>query len=267
MALTAEQKAKRDGKIGASFVPALMAGTTDRILNEWMRLVDHPDYAEEDFSGNWPVQLGNYLEPFALNWVEKKTGQVLTLRGDWCPHPELEYLGATLDAYRAAEKKVLDVKVMHAYRIIDDSKLYYAGQLVVQRSCISAQKAGLLIVHGGTEVQEHEISWDNEYEQQVFERIKWFWSRVDTLQPPSEIPAVKGNMPAIRVVDMSRSNTWCHEAGIWVANKEAASKFNGAAKNIKGLLDADVGKAFGAGIVATRNRAGAISIKEGHVNG
>lgn len=267
MALTAAQKALRENIVGASFVPMLMAAKEDAILNEWRRLVGDPDYVDEDLTDNWPVQFGNYMEPFMLDWHERRTGQVLTLKGMRCPHPELEYLAATLDAFRASDKTVIDAKTAHAYRILDDVRAYYVGQLVVQKSCVSALRAALLIVHGGTEPQEFEVIWDAAYEQQVWERIKWFWSRVETMQPPCQIPAIKGPVPAVRIVDFTRNNTWGNAAGIYIANKKAAGDFNDSVKTIKGLLEADVAKAHGHGIIASRNRAGAISIKEGFVNG
>ena len=63
--LTDEQWAKREGHIGASFVPWLMAGDEKRMVNEWMRLVDHPDYVRPDLSGEWAPSFGSYVEPFA----------------------------------------------------------------------------------------------------------------------------------------------------------------------------------------------------------
>lgn len=265
--LTAEQHAKRDGKIGASFIPMLMAAKPEEILNEWRRLVGDPDYVEPDFSDNWPVQFGSYVEPFALNWVEKKTGMPLTMRGVWCPHPELDYLGATLDAYRAAEKRVLDCKTCHAFRVLEDVQAYYTAQLVVQKSAVNAHNTSLLVVHGGLEAKELDVTWDADYERQVWERIKWFWGRVETLQPPCEIPPVKGAAAAVRIVDMTRNNKWANEAGIYLANKPAAKLFTAAEKAIKELIGADVAKAHGHGIIASRNKAGAISIKEGRFNG
>lgn len=258
--LTAEQAAKRRGKIGASFVPYLMAGSEDKIRSEWMRLVEHPDYVEEDFSTNWPVQFGSFIENFALDWHQMKTGQALTRRGEWIEHP-CGYVGCTLDAYREADRCVIDNKAPGRWRVLDDVLAFYPGQLVVQRACMQAERASLLIVHGGDEPTEYPISWDAEYEDEVWRRIGWFWACVENLQPPYKLPPAKSLVPAVRVVDMTGNNSWADFAQTWLGNKEAYAAFNVAAKGVKSLVEDDVAKAFGHGICATRSRAGALTIK------
>lgn len=260
--LTETQKQLRHGRIGASFVPALMAGDEPTMLREWMRLVEHPDYVEEDLGDNWAVQFGSYIEAFALDWHQRKTGRELTNRGGFVPHPTLPYLSCTLDAYRPDDATVIDCKAPGRWRVLDDVLTYYPGQLVVQKACMHAQNAALLIVHGGDEPTEYACDWTDEYESEVWTRLAWFWDRVNTLEPPCAIPAAKGSVKAVRTVDMSRSNTWATAAAQWINNKQAAGLFNRAAKDIKGLIQDDVARAYGAGIEATRNRAGALTIKE-----
>lgn len=260
--LTEEQRLRRYGKIGASFVPALMAGDSQRIGEEWMRLVDHPDYKEPDFSDDWLVQLGSYAEDFTLNWHARKTGQPLVHRGQWMDHPDLAYIGCTLDAYRAVDRMVLDCKWRIGFQPVDEARAYYCGQLVVQKACVKAHKAGLLIVHGGAEPREYEAEWSDDYERQVWERVAWFWGRVETLQAPCEIPGIKAPVPAIKEYDMAGNNEWGALADNWLTNKGAYECFNRAAKGLKEMVPADAARAFGHGITASRNKAGSLSIKE-----
>lgn len=261
--LTSEQHGRREGKLGASFIPALMAGDEARLLREWMRLVGHPDYQPEDLSHAWPVIVGTVLEAPALDYWEWKTGHALEKRGQWVPHHTLNYLGCTLDAFREHDKTVIDVKCPGIYRKLDDVLTYYAGQLVVQRSCTEADRAALLVVHGGAEPIEYEVSWPPEYETEMWLRIAWFWARVESLQPPCAIPEVKAPLPVVRVVDMTGSNAWAENAGIWLRTHNAATAFNIAAKDIKSLVEPDVAKAYGHGIVVNRARGGALTIREG----
>jgi predicted phage-related endonuclease len=260
--LTNEQRARRAGKVTASFIPSLMAGDERRMLSEWQRLVGHPDFTEEDLSANWAVAFGCFIEPVALDWHERKTGHALTLRGDWVQHSDHPWLGATLDAWREHDSSVIDCKAPGAYRNLDEVRSYYCSQVIVQRACLNADRAALLIVHGGAEPVEYEATWPESYEAEVWQRIHWFWGRVETLQPPCAIPAVKGPVPAIRTVDMQGNNSWASAAGEWLGHKAAAGRFNDSVKIIKSLLEPDVMKAFGHGISATRSRAGAVSIKE-----
>ena len=50
-------------------------------------------------------------------------------------------------------------------------------------------------------------------------------------------------------------------ASDWLTYRDGAKAFDKAEKALKSLIEPDVGKAFGAGVVATRNKAGAISIR------
>lgn len=261
--LTEEQHRARSGKMGASFIPALMAGDETRIAQEWMRLVDHPDYQPEDLSHTWPVIMGNLVETPALDHHEWKTGHPLTRRGEWAPHPELNYLGCTLDAWREADRTVIDCKWMGRRRPFDEARQYYTGQLVVQRGCTQANRSVLLIVYGGDEPAEYEASWDEAYEREVWERIAWFWSRVETLQPPVALPEVKAPVPAIREVCMDGNNAWGSAAGDWLANKNAAAVFEASKKALKALIEPDVARAYGHGVIATRSKGGAIGFRVG----
>lgn len=260
--LTEEQQRRRQGRVTASFVPYLMAGNEPKILNEWMRLVDHPDYEEEDLSDNWPVQFGSFVETFALDWHARRTGQPLVHRGEFLAHPELPHVGCTLDAYRREDRSVIDCKAPTKWRKLEDVLAYYPGQLVVQKACWKAQRAALLIVHGGDEPVEHELTWDPPYEKEVWTRIKWFWERVESLQVPCAIPAAQPAEPSVRIVDMTGNNEWGSFAATWLTHKDGAKLFNEAAKGLKGLIEADVAKAHGHGVVCSRSRAGALTIKE-----
>lgn len=260
MALTPEQQARRAGKVTASFIPALMAGNEQAMLREWQRIIEHPDYVEDDLSANWSVQLGIFAEPFILDWHERKTGP-LTRRGEWVPHPEMPFVGATLDAYRASDRTVIDAKAPGGWRKLDDVLAYYTGQSIVQRACTKADKAALLVMHGAAEPVEYVLEWPEQYEVSVWERIHWFWDRCESLQAPCAIPAVAGAMPAMRVVTMEGNNEWAANAADWLANRDAAARFADAAKTLKAMLEPDVKQAKGHGVMASRARNGAITIK------
>lgn len=270
MALTDAQKAARAGKIGASFTPALMAGDTERIREEWLRLVEHPDYDEAAFEAamlaRWPVQLGSYIEPFALDWHAAKTGLPLTRRGEWVPHPDLPWLGCTLDAYRDEDGSVIDCKAPGAWMRLDAVLDYYTPQMVVQRACTAARRAVLLVVHGGAEPREYELSWSAEYEAEIWRRLHWFWDRVETLQPP--VPLAANTLPPepVRIVDMTGNNAWGDHAAVWLSTRAPAKAFERAAKDLKSLVDDDVRLSHGHGIMISRNRAGQLQIKEQEVS-
>src|SRR4051812_23031380 len=126
--LTAAQHAAREGRVTASFMPALVAGDEARILNEWRRLIGDPSYVPENVADNWPVQLGSYLEPFILDWQERRTGIPLIRRGEVVVHPTRAWLSCTLDAWRAHDRTVVDAKVSSGFRALDEIVRYYTPQ-------------------------------------------------------------------------------------------------------------------------------------------
>jgi predicted phage-related endonuclease len=259
--LTAEQLRLREGKLTASFAPYLMAGDEAKILNKWRELVGDPDYVPDDLSDRWPVQFGSYIEDFALDWHQRRTGRALTRRREVVDHPTLPYVACTLDAYRADDRCVLDVKAPGAYRKIDDVCGFYTPQMIVQRRCLGADKAALLIVHGGAEPVEHPIEWAADYEAELWARAAAFMLCVQTLTPPVAIAPIAAPARPIKVYDMATSNAWATHAAVWISNRKGAKEFDGATKELKALVAADAVKAHGHGIVATRDRRG-VTIKE-----
>lgn len=262
LGLTTDQHAQRAGKITASFVPYLMAGDSAKILREWQRLVEAPEYEPEDLSASWPVQFGRFIEAFALDWQERKEARPLIRRGEVVRHPELAHVSCTLDAYREDDRCVIDCKAPGKWRKLDDVLGFYPAQLVVQRACVQAERASLLVVHGGGEPEEHAIEWDADYERAVWERIAWFQNCIETLAPPVTLAPVAAPVAAVRIVDMKDSNAWADWAAKWIANRAAATTFDLAIKELKALIPADAKKAHGHGIEASRDKANRISIKE-----
>lgn len=261
MALTAEQHAKRDGFITGSFLPALMAGDKPKILSEWKRIIGDPGYEPENLDDVWPVQFGSYIETFAIDWHQRKTDKQLTRRGEWVIHPDRPYFGCTLDCYRADDATVIDCKAPGMWRKIEDVIAQYTPQIIGQAGCIPGSKGALLIVLGGSEPSEYEVTWDAAYELEMWNRVEQFWHFVETLTPPVELEPVVAPVPAVKTYDMSSSNEWAALAGMWIENKIAAGSFNAAVKELKAITPADAVKAFGHGVVVSRSKSGALSIK------
>lgn len=258
--LTAAQHANRDGKIGASFLPILMAGDEAKIINEWRRLIGDPAYEPLDFSGNWAVSLGSFLEPFVLDWHERKTGKKIIGRQEWSSHPTRPYVGCHIDGF--CDGAVIDCKVVGHHRRIDEVIAHYTPQMVAQKACTDADRAVLLIVHGGAEPVEHEVYWDDAYSKALWERVDGFWACVESLTPPFALPAVVAPMKAEKIVDFAGSNSWAADAAVWLSTKQAASDNKDAEKALKAAVPADAARCFGYGVAISRNKAGSLSLRE-----
>ena len=260
----------RAGKITASFAPWLMAGDAARILNEWFKLTGDPRFVAEDFSADWGVQFGIFIERFALDWHERRKQQELCRRGAFVVHPTLPHVGATLDAYRPADNTVVDVKAIHAASDIDQAVAFYTPQMVVQRACVGADYAALLIVHGGQEPLEVIVPNVEEYEARVFERIDQFWRCVQERVPPVEIVEAPPVTPPEQWRDINLDTdganyNWAGDMAMHLrtwADSHVAAKVNETAREeIKRLLPENCRKLRFEAITVARNRARAVSIK------
>lgn len=270
MALTALQMEARANRLTASFLPALMAGDEQKILNEWRRIVDDPAYEPEDLSDKWPVQFGSFIEPFALDWHQRRTGQALIRRGENVTHPDRPHVCCTLDAWRPSDRAVVDCKAIGQWRKLDDVIPYYVPQLVVQSGCLGAEKASLLIVHGGGEPVEHPVEWTPEYEAAVWQRADEFWRCVETLTPPVAMTPVAPPVPPEqwRTVDLLERDgpNWADDMRshltLWYATAAYAKNNAKATKAVKDLLPDDVGLVTWDGVKVSRAKNGAVTIRE-----
>ena len=91
-----------------------------------------------------------------------------------------------------------------------------------------------------------------------------FWDAVLSRTPPSFLPPVAPPVPPEkwRTVSMDGNNLWAAMAGDWLEHRDGAKRFAAAEKEIKGLMEADIGVASGHGIVCKRSKNGALRISE-----
>ena len=262
MTLTPEQLAKRGDRVSASFAPYLIAGKEDRIRSEWCKLVGYPGMGEPDFDSMWNYHYGSIIEPVALDWHQRKTQRQLIRRGEVVVHPTRGFVVCTLDSYRVEDACVIDCKAWSSWQKIDYICSFLAPQMIVQKACVGASAAALLIVHGGSEPVEYPLSWEPEYEAQVWERIEWFWQCVQSLTSPVALPTIEPPVIAVKTYNMQSSNAWAEQAAIWLRDRDAAKSFDEAAAELKALMPSDAKQAFGHGVEISKAKNGAKTITE-----
>lgn len=264
--LTEAQRKAREFHLTASVAGIVMSGDEDALLKLWRELIG--EIEAPDFADVWPVKLGEYLEGYILDWHQRKTGQVLSERGRVVEHPSKTYVCATLDAYRAHDDCVLDVKVCNSWQPLEDIINRYTPQCIVQRECRQCARCGLLIMHGTAEPREIEVTADAAYEAEMWDRIASFWLCVETLTPPVALPKI---VPPDqwRTIDLAQDPkpNWGHALipllREWQETKEAADRNAHAADAAKPLVPQDVGCVRFFNITIRRDRRGYLSIRNG----
>jgi len=261
MSLTEAQLKARDGKLTASRVACLMTGDETKIMNLWREMVGDPAFIADDLSGVWPVRLGEATEALNLSWYERKTGRALTRKGEVVVCPRAEWAASTLDGWDAAVPAVIECKHVGGYEARDVVLARYQPQLHWQMICTGAKQAVLSVIEGAKEPALEVVDFDESYAAELWTRAERFMACVRDLVEPVTLAPVAAPVKAEKIYDMRESNAWAAHAADWLAHKEAAGKFDKAAKEIKGLTPADAAKAHGHGIAVSRNKAGALSIK------
>ena len=125
----------------------------------------------------------------------------------------------------------------------------------------SATTAVLSIITGGGKWVEINVGADSLYQRLLLTAEKKFWRCVETGEPPrlfgAEAP--RPRIEAVRIVDMSSSNSWAEFAGVFRRTREAHLEHENAKAELKGLMPEDAKEAIGHGIRAKRSKSGAVS--------
>lgn len=260
MALTAQQLAAREGKLTASAVGALMGGDETKLMNLWRELIGDPEYVREDLTWVWPVALGSETEALNLRWFSHKyggevlrAGEVVVGKPDWS--------ACTLDGWSSEKNIPIECKHVGGREPFETVLQRYQPQLHWIMMVTGARQIALSVIEGSNEPKVEFIDFTQDYADELMRRAVEFMKCVDTLTPPvAEKPVVAPVIP-VKTYDMTGKNEWASDAATWIDNKEAAKKFEGAAKNLKLLVPQDAALCHGHGIKISRNKAGSLSIK------
>ena len=105
------------------------------------------------------------------------------------------------------------------------------------------------------------IPADPLYQHLLLTAEKKFWRCVQSGEPPRlfGIEPPRPRVDAIRLVDMSGSNSWAEFAGIFSRTRAAYLEHDSAKAELKKLVPGDAKEATGHGVRARRSKSGAIS--------
>ena len=99
------------------------------------------------------------------------------------------------------------------------------------------------------------------YQHLLLTAEKKFWRCVESGEPPRLFGAEppRPRIEAVRIVDMSASNSWAEFAGVFRKTRAAFLEHERAKSELKILMPEDAKEAIGHGIRAKRSKSGAIS--------
>ena len=246
--------------IGGSDARIIMGDDEAALLRLWRE--KRGEVEPEDLSGNLIVQLGVVTEPLNRHWFERNTGQVLIAVQRRVQHPVVPWMAATLDGMVDPTGAVFEAKFMLPWSFSEEAAAEkHMAQLQHNMWVTNAKLSVLSIITGGGKWVEISISADPLYQHLLFTAEKKFWRCVESGEPPRlfGVAPPRPRIEAVRIVDMSTSNSWAELAGVFRSTRSAFLEHERAKVELKGLIPEDAKEAIGHGVRAKRSKSGAIS--------
>ena len=216
----------------------------------------------EDLSGNLIVQLGKVTEDLNRNWYERNTGRTVGDVQRLVKHSAIPWMAATLDGIVEGTGAIFEAKFMLPWSFSEEAAAEkYMAQVQHNMWVTHLRSALLSIITGGGKWVEISIPMDPLYLSVLVSAEKKFWRCVQSGVPPHLINAEppRPRIEAIRIVDMSSSNSWAEFAALFRNTRTAFLDHERAKSELKNLIPEDAKEAIGHGVRAKRSKSGAVS--------
>jgi len=251
---------ERRGFVGGSDARTIMGNDESALLRLWRE--KRGEAAPEDLSGSLIVQLGNATEDLNRLWYERNSGQVIRDVQRRVHHPAISWMAATLDGIVESNGAVFEAKFMLPWSFSEQAAAEkHMAQLQHNMWVVDAKSAVLSIITGGGKWVELTILADPMYQHLLLTAEKRFWRCVVSGERPHlfGVEPPRPRLEAVRIVDMSSSNSWADFAGIYRQTRPAFLDHENAKAELKKLLPEDAKEAIGHGVRAKRSKSGAVS--------
>ena len=206
--------------------------------------------------------LGVVTEHLNRHWYERNTGREVTEVQRRSFHPVIKYMAATIDGMVTETGAVFEAKFMLPWSFSEEAAAEkYMAQLQHNMWVTHSREAVLSIITGGGKWVEITIPMDPLYLSVLVSAEKKFWRCVQSGEPPHVINAEtpRPRIEAIRIVDMSSSNSWAEFAALFRSTRSAFLDHERAKSELKSLMPEDAKEAIGHGVRAKRSKSGAVS--------
>jgi predicted phage-related endonuclease len=246
--------------IGGSDARTIMGDDEAALIRLWKE--KRGEIEPEDLSSNLIVQLGTATEDLNRRWFERNTGHVVTEVQRRVVHPVKRWMAATLDGKVEPTGAVFEAKFMLPWAFSEEAAAEkHMAQLQHNMWVTASRTAVLSIITGGGKWVEMTIPADPLYQHLLLTAEKKFWRCVENGETPHlfGVETPRPRIEAIRIVDMTSSNSWAELAGVFCQTRTAFLNHEAAKVELKKLMPEDAREAVGHGIRAKRSKSGAIS--------
>src|SRR5215831_10430550 len=251
---------ERRSFIGGSDARIIMGSDEAALIQLWRE--KRGEAEAEDLSGNLIVQLGTVTEDLNRAWYERNTGRRVIAAQRHVKHSIIPYMAATLDGVVEGADAIFESKFMLPWSFSEEAAVEkHMAQLQHNMWVTHLRSAVLSIITGGGKWVEITVPMDPLYLSVLVSAEKKFWRCVEFGEVPHlinvEVP--RPRIEAIRIVDMSASNSWAEFAALYRNTRGAFLEHERAKGELKGLMPEDAKEVIGHGVRAKRSKSGAIS--------
>jgi YqaJ-like viral recombinase domain len=246
--------------IGGSDARIIMGADEATLVRLWRE--KRGEVEPEDLADNLTVQLGSVTEDLNRRWYERHSGHVIKHVQLRMQHPVNKWMAATLDGLIEPSGAVFEAKFMLPWSFSEEAAAEkHMAQLQHNMWVVNARAAVLSIITGGGKWLEMTIHADPLYQHLLLTAERKFWRCVMTAEPPRlfSIEPPRPRLEAIRIIDMSSSNSWAELAAVFRRTRPAYQEHEEAKTGLKKLVPEDAKEALGHGLRAKRSKNGAVS--------
>jgi predicted phage-related endonuclease len=251
---------ERRAFIGGSDARIIMGNDQAALIQLWRE--KRGEAEPEDLSSNLVVQLGAATEELNRTWYERNTGRNVGDVQRRVRHSTIPWMVATLDGIVEEIRALFEAKFMLPWSFSEEAAAEkYMAQVQHNMWVTHLRSAVLSIITGGGKWVEMTIPMDPLYLSVLVSAEKKFWRCVQSGEPPHliNVQPPRPRMEAIRIVDMSSSNSWAEFADLFRNTRQAFLEHERAKSELKSLMPEDAKEAVGHGVRAKRSRSGAVS--------
>jgi len=247
----------RTSYLGGSDAKSIMSGNWHELWEEKTGRT-----GREDLTDVFRVQLGVFTECFNRSWFATHMDLEITLD----TFTKEGNRGGTVDGL-TSDNGILECKHVNGFYKEDGLHKQYYPQCQHYLSLYPERTHVWLSAIVGNSWETFCWQRNNDYIKELIQAEDAFWYHVETDTPPGKgIEIETPDLPPdeMRSIDMTKSNAWSHHAGVWIETKEAHTNWVDSNMQLKEILNGqeNVREASGHGVTATRNKRGAITIKE-----
>lgn len=258
--------------LGGSDARIVMGKHEKALIRLWREKRGETDPPNLD--GELIVQLGLVTEDLNRRWYERNSGHRIIRVQEHVKHRAIAFMAATLDGQVQETGAVFEAKFMLPWSFSEEAAAEkHMPQLQHNMFALNAKTSVLSIINGGGKWVQIAIDADPIYQTVLVAAEKAFWRCVKTGDTPKLIDCEppRPRIAAVRVVDMSSSNSWAEFSALFRKTRPAYVEHERAKGELKLLMPEDAKEAIGHGIRAKRSKTGAISfdlleLENGHAH-